>query len=231
MLRNQEASMSRIKARNGGWLLPSGVFVTPKTIRISLGRIPVEDRQAISQRKVGRLRRTAKEAVARLASRLYSTAFNQYQSKHGGKRIDLDWWHIGKGSYRPAFQRAWDGYEQGFTPGRMIECALWLAAKKRMWDTRFPRPSQVFGPFVLSTLLNGWNPDGASESRAQIPDGCEIPIPLDRAYTGPEASQRMAVAEGASWVWEPGLVFDPDVGMYVPKAKAGPNAMDLENVG
>jgi len=219
--------VSEVTKLDAGWLLPSGLKVLPNTIPLMLSRVPLTDRQAAGASGDPALVKAFREAVAKHAAKLYSAAFNEEQ-KRRGKPTDLDWWHLRKGAYRDQFKLAWDAYEHGHMPREMLDCAVWLCRNGQMYKTSFPRPAQAFGNYVLSALLSGsWGDrDATGDPTIQ---GCEIPIPLDRAYLGPGAARKMVHTTSSSWIWEPGLVFDPDTGLYVTREKAGPGAVDLED--
>lgn len=211
-----------IRKVGSGWLLPhSRLKVTRGNIALLLSRIPVADRRLIPSKR--HLHKLAKEAVAKNAASIYG----QQASKVFGKAT-FPWWNLGKGCYRKHFFRAWIGYELGFMPSKLLECAVAQCA--RVFRCKFPKPQQAFGPFILASLLHGWEPveESVFPELTTSKDKIDTPVPLARAYTGPRAAERMVKAKTASRIWEPGLVFDPDRGMYVTPEEAGPKAIDVD---
>jgi hypothetical protein len=214
----------RIKRTRRGWLFPCGIEVTDRNIRLVLKRISVEERSLIPKKRT--LLRMFKRAVGQNAATLYGSAFN----KHTGKHVPA-WWSLARGSFQPQFEKAFLGYQYGFMPRVMLDCALELTKAGEFRGARFPRPAHAFGSYVLSSLLNGWEPGSETRYDRLLEDKAgkiKTPVDLDRAYSGEDAASRMPRATKPSRVWEPGLVFDSESGLYVPPEMAGHDAVDVD---
>lgn len=206
------------------WLLPhSRLKVNTSNLPILLMRIPLADRRLMSSKLF--LLRIARDAVGRLAANVYAS---EREKVPGLKNppSNVGWWRLGRGSQQRYFTRAWYGYELGFTPRQMLECAL--SKSKFVPGCRFPAPAMAFGPAVLAALINGWTKSESLTPIVKCPESTDIPIPLDRAYHGPDAAHRMPQATRASEVWEPGLLYDKRRGLFVPPDEAGSSAIDVD---
>lgn len=217
-----------IRRTKKGWRFPSGIEVGDHNLASMLRRIPTEERALIPNKRTLYIK--FREAIARRAARLYTGYWTEEVIHKQRRMFKADWWTMARGSYRKHFVKAWFGYERGFMPEDMLDCAINLRRSNKAFTHGKAVPvSCAYGPFVLSMLLEGWQSEDPNAKLLTVAGGpVQTPIPLDQAYIGPRAERKMKRYKRPSTMWEPGLLFDPDTGLYVPPELASASAIDVD---